>query len=215
VCIIYTTIFFRVKGKKQWVSSRRTGIWANITDMPLRSWATLVPKPTPAAGRPVPRPISPRLIVAGHGIGSVMLGMDIQEVTFFLDVPRTTHVHPDGRVEYSWRTPPDDAGLGVHTMKDGLVYEVFVANDGQYATEEGFGVGSSDSKIRRTLGEPSRVETPAEGMTSLRYDQIGVAFDIDSRPEARFPNRVSRITVYKPSRTDEGPAHSPADRSSA
>ncbi len=187
----------------------------NISDIAMRPSATLVPKPMPAAGQPLPRPISPRLIVAGHGIGSVMLGMDIQEVTFFLDVPRTTHVKPDGSVEYSWMTPPDDAGLGVHAMKDGRVYEVFVANDGQYVTEEGFGVGSSDSKIRRTLGEPSRVETPAEGMTSLRYDQIGVAFDIDSRPEARFPNRVFRITVYKPSRTDEGPAHPPAGRSSA
>jgi hypothetical protein len=140
--------------------------------------------------------------------------MDIQEVTFLLDVPRSTHVQPDGSVEYSWVAPPDEAGLGVHAMRDGLVYEVFVANDGQYVTEEGFGVGSSDSKIRRTLGEPSRIETPSQGMTSLRYDQIGVAFDFDSRPEARFPNRVFRITVYKPSTTDEEPAHPSARRSS-
>lgn len=145
----------------------------------------------PAPGKPPHHRGSSRLIVPGHGIGSVTLGMDVQEVAFLLDVPRITQVQPDGTVEYSWVEPPDEAGLGVRATADGLVYEVFIAKDGRYATQDGLGVGSSDSRVRRTLGEPSRVEMPSQGITSLRYDQIGVAFDID-------PNRVSRITVFTP-----------------
>lgn len=156
------------------------------------------PSATPAPNKPPRRRGSSRLIVPGHGIGAVTLGVDIQEVALFLDVPRITQVQPDGSVEYSWVAPPDEAGLGVRATEEGLVYEVFVANDGRYATEDGLGVGSSDSKVRRILGEPSRVEMPSQGMTSLQYHQVGVAFDIDASPQARFPNRVSRITVFTP-----------------
>jgi hypothetical protein len=152
------------------------------------------PRPAPDRAH---RRGSSRLIVPGQGIGSLTLGMDVQEVAFFLDVPRTTSVRPDGSVEYSWAAPPDDAGLGLRASGDGLVYEVFVVHDGRYATEEGLGVGSSDSKVRRTLGEPQR-EIPSEGATSLRYDRLGVAFDIATGPQARFPGRVFRITVLWP-----------------
>lgn len=156
------------------------------------------PSPAPVPDRAPHRRGSSRLIVPGRGIGSLTLGMDVHEATFFLDVPRTTSVQPDGSVEYSWVAPPGDAGLGVRARGDRLVYEIFVANDGRYATAEGLGAGSSDSKVRRTLGEPPRLENPSGETTSLRYDHLGVAFDIATGPQARFSNRVFRITVFRP-----------------
>jgi hypothetical protein len=141
---------------------------------------------------------APDLVIPGQSLGTVRLGMRVEEAISFLDVPKSTTVEPDG-VSYSWIESPGGRGLRVRATKEGLVYEIFAANDPRYATREGLHAGSTFGDVVAALGEPSLMEPhPQENVQSLRYDRLGVAFDLNLRPTGQFANAVSGITVFTP-----------------
>ena len=153
----------------------------------------------PRARGPRPSHAAPNLIVPGQSVGLVTLGMPVEEVITFLDIPKSTKSEPDGSVRYSWMDSPGDDGLSVRASHDGLVYEIVAANDARYATREGVRVGSTVDDVIRALGAPSRIEPhPQERTKSVQYDSLGVSLDLDLKPQARFFNAVFRITVVTP-----------------
>ena len=160
----------------------------------------------PAVGAPAAPPEQPggaMLVVPGRSIGSIRLGMKVQDVVAVLGPAKETAARPGVGTDYTWYAAPAGSGLGVRATDGGVVRQIWVLNDGAYRTREGLHAGSAEADVSAALGAPSWTVavTSQEKATTLMYDALGVWFGIRPSPTASDRNVVFRIDVMEPSST--------------
>lgn len=169
--------------------------------------------PVPAATAAVltrPSPGSPRVIVPGRSIGAVRLGMTLAQVTKLVGAATDTKPSPGGGVTHWWLDPSKREGFGVRTRRD-RVDRLLLVNDASYATSTGIHAGSMEADIRAALGAPSSVSADAKSQrATLRYDTLGIWFEIELDQQSPSLGTVIAIGVITPIAAGT----SPADRGS-
>ena len=123
----------------------------------------------------------------GTSVGEVKLGMTVDELKNALGKPDTDATG----ISYVYT----DLGIEVVIM-DGKVHSVYCAHHltpnvpefkaCKYRTEEGIGIGSSESDIMSAYGEPTK-----RGNGALMYKELGIRFELDN-------DQVQKIIVLKP-----------------
>lgn len=141
----------------------------------------------------------PFLISPGQSIGSVRLGMPIQDVVALLGVKKNAKQLPAGGAAYNWFEPPQNEGIGVRVTAAGVVDRIWAFNDAKYTTKDLLRPGSTDAQVRAALGEPSGEDVDSQAKTkTLRYEALGLWFTIQLDPQYKFYNAVFEIGVMLP-----------------
>ena len=125
------------------------------------------------------------LITPGVGIGRIHLGMNLTEVTTILGNPKVTKNMSTSGVAYMWfeyvsfsdGTAESTGGLAVICSPSGEVQQVSAYRDPSYHTQNGLHVGSTESQVLSTMGQPPATTTfkPAvvpKGVHTLIYNGI-------------------------------------------
>jgi hypothetical protein len=157
-----------------------------------------------AEGRalPKPRPKTPSRswsIEPGHAIGTMQLGMRVQDAVAALGPAVGKQTLPDGSVIYQWFRPPKNSGLGARVTPAGLIYRIWALNDDRYVVKGRIHAGSTEGEVRTALGDPTRVAIDSRlRIRMLIYEAQGVWISIQLNPQYRFYNTVFEIGVMRP-----------------
>lgn len=178
---------------------------ATATQVPPARPVPAPPAPSTTAGaqptRPEsarPSPGSPPVIVPGRSIGAVRLGMTLAQVTKLFGAATDTRPYSGGGVTHWWLDPSRREGFGVET-RGNRVDRLLLVNDASYATSTGLHAGSMEADIRAALGAPSSVSADAKSQrATLRYDTLGIWFEIDLDQQSPHLGTVIAIGVVKP-----------------
>ncbi|HXX38789.1 MAG TPA: hypothetical protein VEP50_11720 [bacterium] len=153
------------------------------------------PRPTPPA-QPTPVPSDQFLVLPGKAIGSVTLGMRVQDLPAALGQPANRVQNPDGTTELYWYGPPLNRGIGVLVTKTGMVVRAWVLNDSRFITLHNLHIGSTEAEVRAALGTPTSTSVNAkQGVKALLYNQIGMWFFIQLNQNYNFYNQVFEIGI--------------------
>ncbi|MDQ7857535.1 MAG: hypothetical protein QN174_01620 [Armatimonadota bacterium] len=153
----------------------------------------------PAGAQPGTRPPQPAnyIIVPGHAVGDIQLGMTQQQVLNRLGMPdeisndrggdgglNVYWIYPQGErtvLVISWTKRQNDAG-GVD----------FIFTDAQnYVTSRGVAMGNSNFRdILQHYGAPERLQGGGRGSVMLYYEAQGIRFRVEGEG-----GRVTAITV--------------------
>ncbi|HEX3857027.1 MAG TPA: hypothetical protein VHY30_07010, partial [Verrucomicrobiae bacterium] len=116
------------------------------------------------------------VVEPGVAIGSVHSGMTIQQVMAELGQPDQTVVSAspeiNGALDYT------NIGLSVIPGGDGVVRNVGVRPPFAGHTKEGIGMGASRADIIKAYGEPTATKLIQPDSEVLRYDSLGVRFQL-------------------------------------
>lgn len=165
----------------------------------------------PAPPAPVapaqPAPGSPAVIVPGQSIGAVRLGMKLADVTGLFGTSTDTVRSSDGSVTRWWLDAAKRQGFGVQVSGGNRVDRLSIMNDASYTTAAGLHVGSTEAEIRAALGAPAAVNVDAKShRETLRYDNLGVWFEIELDKQSPAFATVVAIDVLATSGSPAGPA---------
>ncbi len=177
------------------------------------------PGPAPATAVP-PRsvrvtaihasPGDPTSIVPGRSIGAIRLGMKLADVTAIAGPSTDKEAAADG-VTYRWADAPAEHGFAVHVTRGGAVNRVVIMDDARYTTAGGLRTGSTDPDIRAALGAPSSVTVDAASQRAmLRYDELGVWFEIQLDKQAPGYGTAVAIDIVAPGGGTTSPAGPPS-----
>lgn len=120
------------------------------------------------------------LIVPGHRVGEVQIGMPLATLLAVKGTPLSTTPIPDSNA--TTYTFPEGLTVGAHDE----VYWI-IAEDARFHTETGVRPGTEQIHARASLGKPRCVETRD---TTTLYDYGGLYFDV-----ANATGRVTRVGV--------------------
>lgn len=143
----------------------------------------------------------PLVITPGIGIGSVKLGMKIDDAIAVmgdatpepLGSPYGGPVviqRPLGALRYSW------AKIVAQTNSQHVIYAIFTRHP-EPMTAQGLHVGSDAAAVRSAMGEPSRVLSTSDWET-LAYDSQGISFDIGNSQGMQYYRKVLEVGVFAP-----------------
>ena len=129
------------------------------------------------------------LIVPGHRVGPIVLGMRVVQVFRYLGPP-SNRSGSEGSGKFSW----PHRGITVRVDSGGHVDTVFVEHP-RYRTAQGVGVGSGLEEVLRAFGPTHQAQEDRTTLV-LAYPGLGISFALDkSRGE-----RVQMVVVYRPMR---------------
>ncbi len=136
-----------------------------------------------------PLTLDDNLIVPGHRVGEVQIGMPLATLLAVKGTPLRTAPIPDSNA--TTYTFPEGLTVGAHDE----VYWIIV-EDARFHTSDGVRPGTEQIHARASLGKPRCVET--RGETTL-YDYGKLYFDV-----ANTTGRVTRVGVVGQERRCEG-----------
>jgi hypothetical protein len=165
------------------------------------------PAPPAPAAPAQPAPGSPAVIVPGQSIGAVRLGMKLADVTGLFGTSTDTVRSSDGSVTRWWLDASKRQGFGVQVSGGNRVDRLSIMNDASYATAAGLHAGSTEAEIRAALGVPAAVNVDAKShRETLRYDNLGVWFEIELDKQSPAFATVVAIDVLATAGSPAGPA---------
>jgi hypothetical protein len=151
-------------------------------------------QPEPIAAIQV-APGIPASILPGESVGAVKLGETLGDLTgLFGDATDTVRL-ADGRVMHWWFDASKQEGFGVRVADNDVVDRLYLKNDARYITEAGLGVGSTEPEVRMALGAPTVDIVTNTQKEILRYDPLGVWFEIQLDPKSEKYATVVQIDV--------------------
>ena len=116
------------------------------------------------------------VIEPGVAIGTMHSGMTISQVIAELGQPDTTVVL--GSPEINGALNYTNIGLTVIPSAEGVVHSVGVSSPFAGRTKEGIGMGASRADIIKVYGEPTAAKPVPPDIEVLRYEQLGVRFQL-------------------------------------
>jgi hypothetical protein len=165
------------------------------------------PAPPAPAAPAQPAPGSPAVIVPGQSIGAVRLGMKLADVTGLFGTSTDTVRSSDGSVTRWWLDASKRQGFGVQVSGGNRVDRLSIMNDASYTTAAGLHAGSTEAEIRAALGVPAAVNVDAKShRETLRYDNLGVWFEIELDKQSPAFATVVAIDVLATAGSPAGPA---------
>lgn len=165
------------------------------------------PAPPAPAAPAQPAPGSPAVIVPGQSIGAVRLGMKLADVTGLFGTSTDTVRSSDGSVTRWWLDASKRQGFGVQVSGGNRVDRLSIMNDASYTTAAGLHAGSTEAEIRAALGVPAAVNVDAKShRETLRYDDLGVWFEIELDKQSPAFATVVAIDVLATAGSPVGPA---------
>lgn len=122
-------------------------------------------------------PPSDFLVVPGHSMGPVAIGMRLEAVEQIFGSP--SKVDPTGTTHwYEWKSPVSHrSSIAVETLQNTVVL-ISLAHDPRYRTSQGLGDGTAFSEVRRVLGRPSST-IRLGGFSIIQYRLLGIGFVTD------------------------------------
>jgi hypothetical protein len=145
--------------------------------------------PAPAAPAPAPSAAPPGefLVVPGHSMGPITIGMRLEAVENIFGRP--SKVDRTGQTQwYEWKSPDDHLrSIAVETLQNTVVL-ISLAHDPRYRTSQGLGDGTAFSEVQRVLGRPSST-IRLSGFSIIQYRTLGIGFVTDGS------GRVTGIVV--------------------
>ncbi|MDR7522195.1 MAG: hypothetical protein QN168_07020 [Armatimonadota bacterium] len=152
----------------------------------------------PAGAQPT-QPAGPAnyIIVPGHAVGDIQLGMTQQQVLNRLGMPDeiSNDRSSDGGLNVYWIYPQTERTVLVvsWTKRQGAAGGVdFIFTDApNYVTSRGVAMGNSSFRdILQHYGAPERLAGAGRGSVMLYYESIGIRFRVEGEG-----GRVTAITV--------------------
>ena len=139
--------------------------------------AALLPAPAFAASTGPAAPSGEFLVVPGHSMGPIAIGMRLEAVETIFGRP--SKVDPTGTTQwYEWKSPDNHLrSIAVETLQNTVVL-ISLAHDPRYRTSQGFGDGTALSEVRRVLGRPSST-IRLGGFSIIQYRTLGIGFVTD------------------------------------
>jgi hypothetical protein len=123
------------------------------------------------------------------------LGVTLADLTALFGNPTDTVRLADGSVTHWWFDASKQEGFGVRVAGNGLVDELFLTNDARYRTAAGLAVGSTEPEVRMAFGGPTVDIVTSSHKEILRYDYLGVCFEIQLDPKSEKYGTVVQIDV--------------------
>lgn len=117
------------------------------------------------------------LVVPGHRVGPIAIGMRLQAVEGILGPP--AKVDLSGPTQwYEWKDPENRfRSIAVETIQNSVVL-ISLAHDPRYRTIDGLGDGTPLVHVKRMLGRPSSVINLG-GFSIVQYRRTGIGFVSD------------------------------------
>lgn len=117
------------------------------------------------------------LVVPGHSMGPITIGMRLEAVENIFGRP--SKVDPTGQTQwYEWKSPDNHLrSIAVETLQNTVVL-ISLAHDPRYRTSQGLGDGTAFSEVRRALGRPSST-IRLGGFSIIQYRTLGIGFVTD------------------------------------
>lgn len=152
-----------------------------------------------AGAQPARQPAQPAnwIVVPGHAVGDIQLGMSQQQVLNRLGMPDeiSNDRSGDGALNVYWVYPQTERSVLVvsWTKRHGDAGGVdFIFTDApRYVTSKGVAMGSSTFRdILQHYGAPDRLQGSGRGSVMLYYESVGIRFRIDGEG-----GKVTAITV--------------------
>jgi hypothetical protein len=152
-----------------------------------------------AGAQPATQPAQPAnwIVVPGHAVGDIQLGMSQQQVLNRLGMPDeiSNDRSGEGALNVYWVYPQTERSVLVvsWTKRGGEAGGVdFIFTDApRYVTSKGVAMGSSTFKeILQHYGAPERLQGSGRGSVVLHYESAGIRFRIEGEG-----GRVTAITV--------------------
>ena len=137
----------------------------------------LVRIPAPLASTATGAPPGEFLVVPGHNVGPIAIGMRLEAVENIFGRP--SKVDPTGQTQwYEWKSPDNHLrSIAVETLQNTVVL-ISLAHDPRYRTSQGLGDGTPFSEVRRVLGRPSST-IRLGGFSIIQYRMPGIGFVTD------------------------------------
>lgn len=136
----------------------------------------------------------PFLIVAGTSIGSVTVGMPLEQVLTRLGRYDSQSIAIPGFPRYIWTELPAERFTGRFVVSAaGSVDAVSVSFDTRYGTSTGIHIGDRSTSVTSTLGRPAAVTYGFYDADVWFYP--GIAFVIGNSHSKQCQNRVCGIGV--------------------
>jgi hypothetical protein len=184
-----------------------------------RSVTTAAPARPPVPLEPIAAiqvaPGIPASILPGQSVGAVKLGATIADLTALFGNPTDTVRLADGSVTRWWFDASKREGFGVRIADTGQVDRLYLMNDARYTTAAGLAVGSTEPEVRMALGAPTVDTITNSHKEILRYDPLGVWFEIQLDPKSDQYATVVQIDVVATAtpvtRRATSPAHASED----
>jgi SPOR domain len=137
----------------------------------------------------------PALIVPGQSVGGAKLGATLAEFTRLFGNATDTVRLADGSVTQWWLDASKQKGFGARVADNGRVDRLFLMNDARYKTLAGLAVGSTEPEVRMALGVPTIAIDTHSRKEILRYDHLGVGFEIQLDPKSAAYATVVQIDI--------------------
>lgn len=143
----------------------------------LSAAALPAPAPAAAASTALAAPQGEFLVVPGHSMGPITIGMRLEAVEHIFGQP--SKVDPTGSTQwYEWKSPDNHLrSIAVETLQNTVVL-ISLAHDPRYRTSQGLGDGTAFSEVRRVLGRPSST-IRLGGFSIIQYRMLGIGFVTD------------------------------------
>jgi hypothetical protein len=149
--------------------------------------------------RPARQVVGDGLVVPGHRIGPIRLGMSIEDVIAAVGRrPKRDVFASDGIVLYEWRTE----GVWVSqsmTTNAIRVISVFGTSD-RYRTDKNVSLLQPRTRMEAVYGKGFKeYDYAADRIMLIRYHDIGLQFGLVNQPSnVPIHNRIFQIGIFKP-----------------
>jgi cell division septation protein DedD len=155
-------------------------------------------------------PGNPASILPGLSVGAAKLGATVADLTALFGNPTDSVRQADGSVTRWWFDASKQEGFGVRVTDNGQVDRLYLVNDARYRTVAGLAVGSTEPEVRMALGAPTVDIVTNSHKEILRYDPLGVWFEIQLDPKSDKYATVVQIDVLAPATSVTRRVASPA-----